>query len=58
MSFYKFDEDDLFTNTIEAHPNYRFYTQSGSIFIDSTPHISGSNTENITGVPKGFISLY
>tara|TARA_E500000318_G_scaffold8247_1_gene7480 strand:- start:1573 stop:2718 length:1146 start_codon:yes stop_codon:yes gene_type:complete len=58
MSFYKFDEDDLFTNTVEAYPQYRFYTQSGSIYINDMPHLSGANTNNITGVPKGFISLY
>lgn len=58
MSLYKFDEDDLFLNTIEAYPKYSFYVQSGSIYINNLPHISGSNTDNITGVPKGFISLY
>lgn len=58
MSLYKFDEDDLFTNTIEAYPEYSFYVQSGSIYINSTPHLSGANTDNITGVPKGYISLY
>ncbi len=58
MSYYKFEEDDLFTNTIEAYPQYRFYTQSGSIYINSSPHLSGANTDNIIGVPKGFISLY
>jgi len=58
MSYYKFEEDDLFINTIEAYPEYRFYTQSGSIYINSTPHLSGANTDHITGVPKGFISLY
>ena len=52
MSFYKFDEDDLFTNTVEAYPQYRFYTQSGSIYINDMPHLSGANTNNITGVPK------
>lgn len=58
MSLYKFDEDDLFLNTIEAYPKYSFYVQSGSIYINNLPHVSGSNTDNITGVPKGFISLY
>ena len=58
MSLYKFDEDDLFTNTIEAYPEYSFYVQSGSVYINSTPHLPGANTDHITGVPKGFISLY
>ena len=58
MSLYKFDQDDLFTNTIEAYPEYSFYVQSGSIYINSAPHLSGANTDHITGVPKGYISLY
>jgi len=58
MSLYKFDEDDLFSNTIEAYPTYRFYVQSGSVFINDSPHISGVNVDNVVGVPKGFISLY
>ena len=58
MSLYKFDEDDLFTNIVEAYPEYSYYVQSGSIYINNMPHISGSNTDNITGVPKGYISLY
>ena len=56
MSLFKFD--DLFTNTIEAYPEYRFYVQSGSIYINDSNHLSGSNTDNIIGVPKGFVSLY
>ena len=58
MSYYKFEEDDLFTNTIEAYPQYRFYTQSGSIYVNDMPHLSGAHTDNIIGVPKGFVSLY
>ena len=58
MSFFKFDEDDIFINTIKAHPEYKFYIQSGSIYIDDLPHLSGAHTDNIIGVPKGFVSLY
>ena len=58
MSFFKFHEDDLFINTIEAYPEYRFYVHSGTIFINDTPNISGKNINNHIGVPKGFVSLY
>jgi len=58
MSLFKFDKDDLFINTIEAYPNYKFYIHSGTIYIDDMPHVSGANTDNIIGVPKGFASLY
>jgi hypothetical protein len=58
MPFFKFGEDDLFVNTIEAYPEYKFYIQSSSIYIDDKPTISGSYSDNIVGVPKGFVSLY
>lgn len=53
MSFYKFDEDDLFVNTVEANPEFKFYIQSASVYINNYPHMSGANTDNIIGVPKG-----
>jgi hypothetical protein len=59
MPLFKFEEDDLFVNTIEAYPRYSFYVQSGSIYLNSKPNIVGVNdTSNHLGVPKGFISLY
>ena len=62
MSFYKFHDDDLFVNTIQAEPNYSFYIYSGSIYIDNLPHMTetkaGNSNANIHGVPNGFISLY
>ena len=58
MSFYKFTENDFFTNTIEAYPEYSFYIQSGSVYINSEPNQSGALTNNILGVPNGYISLY
>jgi hypothetical protein len=58
MSFYKFTENDFFTNTIEAYPEYSFYIQSGSVYLNNQPHESGQNLSNIFGVPDGFLSLY
>tara|TARA_R100000406_G_scaffold75921_1_gene56428 strand:+ start:325 stop:1485 length:1161 start_codon:yes stop_codon:yes gene_type:complete len=58
MSFFKFGDDDLFINTIEGCPEYRFYIQSSSVYIDDTPTISGSSSDNIIGVSKNFVSLY
>jgi hypothetical protein len=58
MSFYKFTEDDLFTNTIEAYPEYSFYIVSSSVYINNIPNASGALTDNIFGVPDGFLSLY
>lgn len=58
MTFYKFDDDDLFINTIEMYPEYSFYIQSGSVYLDNVPNITGVNTSNILTVPDGHISLY
>ena len=58
MAIFKFTEDDLFINTVEAYPQYSFYTQSGSIYVNNRPHVPGINATNNIDVPKGFISLY
>tara|TARA_R100000329_G_scaffold146847_1_gene133783 strand:- start:212 stop:1369 length:1158 start_codon:yes stop_codon:yes gene_type:complete len=58
MSYYKFTPDDLFTNTIEANPDVKFYIQSGSIYLNDENYVSGTHSNNVKGVPRGFISLY
>ena len=58
MSYYKLKDNDVFVNTIEANPNYKFYVQSGSVYINDQQAISGTYSDNILGVPEGFISLY
>jgi hypothetical protein len=58
MPYFKFRENDLFVNTIEAYPDVKFYVQSGSIYINDQNYISGTYSDNITGVPRNFISLY
>ena len=58
MSYFKFEDEDIFTNTIKAYPEYSFFVHSGTVFIDSHKEISGSYSENIYGVPNGYISLY
>ena len=58
MTFYKFHEDDLFVNTLEMYPEYSFYIQSGSVYVDSVQNISGANTDNILCIPDGYVSLY
>lgn len=58
MSYYKFEEDDLFLNTVETYPEFKFYIQSGTVYINNQLHVSGAHSDNIIGVPRGFISLY
>lgn len=58
MSYFEFKDDDFFTNTIETYPEYTYFIHSGTIFIDNHREISGSYSENIYGVPNGYVSLY
>jgi hypothetical protein len=58
MSYFKLKDNDLFVNTIEAYPNVRFFINSGTVYIDNENYISGTHTDNVTGVPRNYISLY
>ena len=58
MAYFKFEEDDLFLNTVQAYPQVKFYIQSGTVYINNFPNVAGNYTDNFLGVPKGFISLY
>ena len=58
MSYYELKDNDVFVNTIEAYPSYKFYVQSGSVYINDQQAISGTYSDNILGVPKGYVSLY
>lgn len=58
MSYFKFRQNDIFHNTIEANPEYNFYVHSGTIYLDYLQDISGTYSDNILGVEKGHVSLY
>lgn len=58
MSYFKFGQNDIFYNTIEANPEYNYYIHSGTVYLDYLQDISGTYSDNILGVPKGYVSLY
>jgi len=58
MAVFKFGENDVFVNTLEAYPETSFYIHSGTVVIDSIPDLSGANQSNILHVADGHISLY
>jgi len=58
MSYFKFEDEDIFTNTLETYPEYSFFVHSGTVFIDGHKELPGTYTDNILGVPDGFVSLY
>lgn len=58
MAVYKFGENDVFVNTLEAYPETSFYIHSGTVVIDSIPNLVGQNQSNVLHVADGHISLY
>mgnify|MGYP003108844273 FL=1 len=58
MSFYKFNRNDVFTNTLKLYPEVKFVIYSGSAYYNNTPNISGSFTGSIRLTDAGNISLY
>ncbi len=58
MSLFKFNDDDIFINTVEGYPEYRVIIHSGSVIIDDVPDQSGSNLSNILDIADGHVSLF
>jgi len=59
MAVFKFEDNDIFVNTLEANPETSFYIHSGTVSIDSIPsYMSGAVHSNILHVDRGHISLY
>ena len=42
MSYYRFNEDDVFYNEIKAHPSCEFYIYSGSIYYNNEYSLEGT----------------
>tara|TARA_R110000824_G_scaffold188779_6_gene370158 strand:- start:1216 stop:2697 length:1482 start_codon:yes stop_codon:yes gene_type:complete len=42
MSYYRFNEDDVFYNQVKTHPSCEFYIYSGSIFYNNEYSIEGT----------------
>lgn len=58
MSFYKFNRNDVFTNTLKLFPEVKFVVYSGSSYYNNTPSISGAFADPIRLTTPGNISLY
>ena len=65
MPYYRFLQDDIFYNRIEAHPKTTFFIYSGSIFYNNMPTRRGNvdpatslQNADVPGTPVGYISLY
>lgn len=58
MAIYKFEDNNVFINTLEANPEVKFLIVDGNVFIDDMPSLSGENTGSLLCVEQGNISLY
>ena len=60
MSYYKFEQNDIFTNRIKAHPRTYFLINNNKIYYnnDVMPFRSGSTTDTIQNTEQGYLSLH
>ncbi len=60
MSYYKFEQNDIFTNRIKAHPRTYFLINNNKIYYnnDVMPLRSGSTTDTIQNTEQGYLSLH
>ena len=58
MSIFKFDEKEVFVNSLRLYPKYEFVAYSGTLYINNQKADSGSFNSQSLNVPSGFISLY
>ena len=58
MSYYKFDRNDVFVNTLKLFPEVKFVVYSGSSYYNDTPDIPGAFTSSIRLTDPINISLF
>ena len=58
MSYYKFEQNDIFTNRIKAHPRSYFLVNDSKTYYNNDILPIRSGTETILGGAQGEISLY
>ena len=58
MPFHKFDQNDVFYNRIETHPQVNFIIYDRNIYYNNKPADSGSFVNNAGMTPTGYINLY
>ena len=58
MSIFKFDEKEIFVNSLRLYPKYEFVAYSGTLYINNQKADSGSFSAQSLNVPSGYISLY
>ena len=59
MSLKKFGPNDVFINTMKAHPSCEFFVFDSSVYYNNIPHTSGTiNLGADVPITAGYVSLY
>jgi len=58
MPYYKFNKNEIFYNTIKAHPKVKFDVNNNNIYFNNLNIHSGAFVDNITHTEVGSLSLY
>ncbi len=58
MPYYKFKKNEIFYNTIKAHPTVKFDINDHKVFYNNLNVQPGKFTTNVTHTPPGALSLY
>ncbi len=58
MPFYTFKENEIFHNTIQAHPKVKFDINDHKVYYNNLNIQSGAFVDNVTHTPVGSLSLY
>tara|TARA_R110000851_G_scaffold334_1_gene1124 strand:- start:19 stop:1197 length:1179 start_codon:yes stop_codon:yes gene_type:complete len=58
MSYYKFNKNEIFYNTIKAHPKVKFDVSDNNVYYNNLNIHSGAFVDNITHTEVGSLSLY
>ena len=58
MPYFKFKKNEIFHNTIEAHPKVKFDVNNCNVYFNNLNEHSGAFVNNVTCAPTGTLSLY
>lgn len=58
MSYKKFEQNDLITNTMRTHPRCEFFIYDSKVYYNNVPEQSGAFSSQVLNVPAGHVSLY
>lgn len=58
MSIYKFNKEEIFTNTLKLYPKYEFVMHSGTVYLNNEKTEAGQFSSQSLNIPSGYISLH